>query len=267
MLDGEPNFATPIDVVQHADRTVAWIDNSEMLRRLGVPLTQTFLRNALKGLPRTLAEFSSDVKNLRAATFDASFGDILKKNPGEFVITGRDAARICDFVNGESCRCPGPQPAGLTPFYAPQLREDIDLELRNGNLERLPLGGTIAIRSKATSAENRAIEIDERLHQQIALSGMRDLELATFLRLRSATAAEAPADALVDAAEVTDKHGRKWIRRTWTLQGEDYVVVSLARSLSQGSVVLMNAVPTAGGKGAALQLAIAANLAYACPSE
>ena len=64
-------------------------------------------------------------------------------------------------------------------------------------------------------------------------------------------------DLRLDAGEDTsyvDFHDRRWHLRTWTLSDQDVALVSVARELSDGYVVLTRTMPTALGDAAVMQL-------------
>jgi len=59
-----------------------------------------------------------------------------------------------------------------------------------------------------------------------------------------------------------DFHDRSWHMRTWPLLDQDLELVSLARKLPDGYVILTRTVPAALSHAAELQLQFVANLVY-----
>jgi hypothetical protein len=96
-----------------------------------------------------------------------------------------------------------------------------------------------------------------RFHLKLAVKGAGRSDP----HLISSTEIAARAEPGQDTSYV-DFHDRRWHLRTWTLSDQDVALVSVARELPDGYVVLTRSVPTALGDAAVMQLKFIANLVY-----
>jgi serine protease Do len=229
--DAGANYAAPIGLLPVGAPTTARIHATEMLRSL-MPAVSSV--EPLKGeipLPVSFEEFSHELQQLRLAYFDRTVAPLLEATRGNFVVTGAGAAEVCNLLNGQPCQC----------------------KVRAG------LSGSLVLDSPGTDELLTRIARGEEVSQTVGgvvVARTRQLEASPKLVSRKTT----------DQEEVyTDFHNRTWSLRTWRLEHQDRVAISLERPLADGYVVLTRALPTALRYAAALQVKFVANLVhYGC---
>ncbi|MBS0420183.1 MAG: trypsin-like peptidase domain-containing protein [Proteobacteria bacterium] len=232
-LNGEPNYAVPIDVLSNDPTNTAQLHGMELLRQL-MP-TVSAVQPLLAAIPLPLAwdDFSREVQQLRHAYYDKMVGPLLEATRQRFVLTGETSADTCSFLNGGDCQCkPRADATGELVMSEPP---------RDGDSQMVAGVGVVRVSDPVDNTSR---------HLKIAL--------------RSPARSERPSSELVrqkDAAYV-DFHNRGWRLRTWVALDRDQEVLSMERPLDGGSIVLTRSVPTALDYAAQLQLEFIANLVY-----
>jgi hypothetical protein len=235
-LNGEPNYAVPIDVLASSPANIAQLHGMELLRYLMPTVSSVEPLKADITLPLAWGEFSRQVLQLRHDYFDRMVGPLLESTRKRFVLTGETAADTCDFLNGGHCQCkPRADATGELVMSEPPREGDSQIVAGVGVVKtNEPLASTAQHLKVALRAPNRlgatAPSSGDIVHQQ--------------------------------DGEYVDFHGRQWQMRKWMLLNQDLEVLSLERELDGGHIVLTRMVPTALDYAAELQLEFISNLVY-----
>jgi hypothetical protein len=233
-LNGEPNYAVPIDVLAGEPSNTAKLHGMELLRHLMPTVAAVEPLQAEIPLPLAWEDFSQQVQQLRRAYYERMVGPLLQATQRRFVLTGDTAADTCGFLNGGHCQC--------------QARADATGELimseppRAGDSQMIAGVGAVRTSDPVSTAAQ---------HLQIALRAPTRLELE-----------RSPTLAYGETGEYVDFHGRHWQTRKWLLLNQDLEVLSMERKLDDGHIVTTRIVPTAVDYAAQLQLEFLANLIY-----
>jgi serine protease Do len=266
--DGDANYAVPIGLLHAEGSEEAHIHSTEMLRSLMPVVSSVKPLEAEIPLPMSFESFSHELQQLRLAYFDREIGPLLDATRRNFVLAGDGAADVCNLLNGKNCECKAR--AGVSGELvvddpgANKLIGQVDTD--KDVAQKVAGVVVLRIRQSSDARAQRDLSSDPLLHLKLALKGQArpDLPLEDF--------AKAASHAVADQQRVyVDFHDRTWHMRTWPLLDQDLELVSVARKLSGGYVVLTRIVPAALSYAAELQLKFIANLVYyACeelPSE
>ena len=258
--DAGANYAVPIRLLPVGGPKKAQIHSTEMLRAL-MPAVSSV--EPLKGeipLPMAFEQFSHELQQLRVAYFDRTISPLLEATRDNFVLTGAGAAEVCNLLNGQACRCKGR--AGLSGSLVLDTPHSGELlpRIARGEEVSQTIAGVVLVRTADSSIQQRMrghdLSSDSFLHLSLALKGQarpdQRSEVAPKLAFGTTTGQEV----------YTDFHDRTWYLRAWPLGHRDLVMISLARRLTDGYVVLTRTVPTALSYAAALQVKFVANLIY-----
>jgi hypothetical protein len=129
--------------------------------------------------------------------------------------------------------------------------------------------GAVIVRG-ATASSRRATSIarDRRIQEELALRGRALSEGSDITpRVRGNAVLEARVEGSPRETTYPDSSKRTWTQRVWTVKAQDLVMVSLARDLPGGYVVLTRVIPTAYEYASLLQLKVVANLVFACEEQ
>jgi serine protease Do len=235
-LNGEPNYAVPIDVLASEPPNTAQLHGMELLRHLMPTVSAVEPLQAAIPLPLSWEDFSLQVQQLRRAYYERMVGPLLQATQRRFVLTGDTAADTCDFLNGGNCQC--------------KTRSDATGELvmseppRDGDSQLIAGVGAVRTSDPVSNASQ---------HLQIALRAPTRLDRQIE---------HSPVIAHAEDGEYIDFHGRHWQTRKWLMLNQDLEVVSMERKLNDGHIVTTRIVPTALDYAAQLQLEFLANLVY-----
>jgi hypothetical protein len=230
--DTGANYAVPIDQLPIDTDTpsVARIRAMDMLRSL-MPVVSVV--EPLKGelpLPLSFEHFSQQLQQLRQEYFERTVEPLLEATRGSFVLTGSGAAETCKLLNGTNCQCKG----------------------------RAGLSGSLVLDNPRADELLVKFGKGEEVTQTIA-----GVKLSRMPEVIVTGAGPRKRDAIPVAQETyTDFHNRTWDMRTWPLEHQDRVMISLTRKLADGYVALKRTVPTAAGPAGAMQVKFVANLIY-----
>jgi hypothetical protein len=235
-LNGEANYAVPIEVLSSEPANTAQLHGMELLRYLMPTVSSVEPLQAAIPLPLSWEEFSDQVQQLRRAYYDRMVGPLLKATQQRFVLTGEAAADTCAFLNGKYCQCkPRADATGELVMSEPP---------RQGDSQMIAGIGVVNSHGQLTNSAQ---------HLQIALRAPSRLERAPG---HSSEIVHQEDD------EYIDYHGRHWQTRKWMLLNRDLEVLSMEREVDGGHVVTTRIVPTALDYAARLQLEFLANLIY-----
>ena len=258
--DASANYAVPIRLLPTGTPEKAHIHSTELLRSL-MPAVSSV--EPLKGeipLPMSFEQFSHELQQLRVAYFDRTIAPLLEATRGNFVLTGVGAAEVCNLLNGQACRCKGRTGMSGSLVLDNPRSSELLRRISRGEEVSQTIAGVVLVRTADSSIQHQMrghdLSSDPFLHLSLALKGQarpdQRLEVAPKLAFRTTTGEEV----------YTDFHDRTWYLRTWPLGHRDLVMISLARQLPDGYVVLTRTVPTALSYAAALQVKFVANLVY-----
>jgi serine protease Do len=258
--NGGANYAVPIGLLPDGAPGTAHIHAVEMLRSLMPTVSSVKPLEAEIPLPMSFEKFAHELQQFRLAYFDREIGPLLEATRGNFVMTGEGAAEVCTLLNGKGCECRARQGvSGVLVVDDPRADEvirqvsvgkDVSRTVAGIVVLRLPGGSDPAARSHDLSSE-------PLLHLELALKGQADRDVPLKVAAKSVSRAGANEDRVY-----IDFRGRTWHVRTWPLPDQDLELVSLARKLPDGYVVLTRTVPTALTYAAELQVKFVANLVY-----
>jgi serine protease Do len=235
-LNGEPNYAVPIEVLSSSPPNIARLHGMELLRYL-MP-TVSSVEPLQADIPRPLSwdDFSRKVLALRRDYYDRMVGPLLASTRKRFVLTGETAADTCSFLNGGNCQCkPRADATGELVMSEPPRAGDAQI-----------IAGVGVVRTDEPVA-----------------SAAQLLKVALQAPTRSGPAAVSSAQIVHQQdGEYSDFHGRQWHMRKWMLLNQDLEVLSMERELDDAHIVLTRMVPTALDYAAELQLEFISNLVY-----
>jgi serine protease Do len=255
--DAGANYAVPIDLLPTGTPATARIHATEMLRSLMPLVSGAEPLKAETPLPVSFDEFSEQLKQLRLEYFDRAIGPLLEATRDNFILTGAGAAETCNFLNGKYCQCKGRAGVkGRLVANNPRVDEQLS-QIEKGKDVAAVLAGVTIIRTtegNAAPTHRSDLSRDSLLHLSLALKGrMAPSQWSSNPVSRRTT----------DRGEVySDFHDRTWYLRSWPLEHRDFVMISLARSVPDGYVVLTRTVPTALGTAALMQVKFVANIIY-----
>ena len=259
-LNEGSNYALPISHVTTRTSEKASIHSTQMLRDLMPAVSSVEPLTAEIPLPMSFERFSHELQQLRVTYFERAIGPLLEGTRRNFVLTGEGAAEICSLLNGNRCQCKAkPNISGELVLDNARL-DGMDLKLDAGEDIVQTVAGVSLLRTRSGSDPKLAttdLSGNARLHLKLAAKGAGRSDL----HLISATEVAARVEPGQDAPYV-DYHDRPWRLRTWTLSDQDVALVSVARELPDGYVVLTRTVPTALRDAAVMQLKFIANLVY-----
>jgi hypothetical protein len=259
-LNEGSNYALPIRLVTTGTADKASIHSTQMLRDLMPAVSSVEPLKAEIPLPISFERFSHELQQLRATYFERAIGPLLEGTRRNFVLTGDGAAEICSLLNGNRCQCRAkPNISGELVLDNSRL-DEMDLKLDAGEDVVQTVAGVSLVRTRSGSDPKLAaadLSGNARFHLKMAAKGASRSDP----HLISATEVAARAEPGQDTSYV-DFHNRSWHLRTWTLSDQDVALVSVARELPDGYVVLTRTVPTALGDAAVMQLQFIANLVY-----
>jgi serine protease Do len=235
-LNGEPNYAVPIDALSSSGANIAQLHGMELLRYLMPTVSAVEPLKAEIPLPLSWELFSREVMALRRDYYDRMVGPLLASTRKRFVLTGETAADTCTFLNGGNCQCkPRADATGELVMSEPP---------RSGDSQIIAGVGVVRTQEPVASASQL-------------------LKVALHSPTRSDAASVRSGEIVHQQdGEYVDFHGRPWHMRKWMLLNQDLEVLSMERQLNDGHVVLTRMVPTALDYGAELQLEFISNLVY-----
>src|SRR5882724_1601286 len=258
--DGGANYGVPISVLRAEGPESAHIRAMEMLRSLMPMVSSIEPLKAEIPLPLPFDRFSQELQQLRLAYFDRQIGPLLDAARRNFVLTGDGAADICNLLNGKRCQCKAsPGISGKLVVDDPSTSELIR-QVDDGKDVFKKVAGAILVRIREGSDMGKRthdLSTDPLLHLRVALKGQAGSDLPLDESLKAASQATAAQD-----RTYVDFHDRTWYVRAWPLAEEDFELISLARKLPDGYVVLTRTVPAALSYAAELKLKVVANLVY-----
>lgn len=232
-LNGEPNYAVPIDLLSSDPTNTAQLHGMELLRHLMPTVSAVQPLEAAIALPLAWNDFSREVQQLRRAYYERMVGPLLEATRQRFVLTGATAADTCSFLNGGNCQCkPRTDATGELVMSEPP---------RDGDSQMIAGVGVVHVSDPVDSPAR---------HLQVAL--------------RAPSRAGQPSSDLVYQKDepYVDFRNRGWHLRKWLALDRDEEVLSMERPLDDGYIVLTRSVPTALDYAAQLQLEFIANLVY-----
>jgi hypothetical protein len=257
--NGEANYAAPIGLLHAGGSERAYIHATEMLRSLMPVVSSVKPLEAEIPLPMSFEKFAHELEQLRLGYFDREIGPLLEATRRNFVLTGEGAADVCNLLNGESCECRAR--TGVSGvLVVDDVRANELIRQVNTGKYALKVAGAVALRIKEGSdaeARRHDLSSDPLLHLRLALKGQAGPDLPLEESAKAAPRATADQDGVY-----TDFRDRTWRMRTWSLSDQDLELVSLARKLPDGYVVLTRTVPAALRYAAELQLKFVANMVY-----
>jgi hypothetical protein len=235
-LNGEPNYAVPIDVLSSSPANTAQLHGMELLRYLMPTVSSVEPLKAEIPLPLSWDEFSREVLALRHDYYDRMVGPLLASTRKHFVLTGETAADTCSFLNGRNCQCkPRADATGELVMSEPP---------RSGDSQMVAGVGVVRTHEPVASA-SQLLRVALHAPARTDASSVRTAEIVHQLD-----------------DEYVDFRGRQWHLRKWMLLNQDLEVLSMDRELDEGHIVLTRMVPTALDYAAELQLQFISNLVY-----
>jgi len=261
--NGDASYAVPIGLLQTGEPQKAHIHSTEMLRSLMPVVSSVKPLEAEIPLPLSFEKFSQELQQLRAAYFDREIGPLLDATSRNFVLTGDGAAEVCNLLNGRNCECkPRASASGVLVVNDPNV-DDLLRQVIAGKEASRTVAGAVVLRTGSSDAGARKHDLssDPLLHLRLALKGQVNGQASADARLNAADNMMSRAAANQDRVYV-DFRDRTWHMRTWPLSDQDLELVSLARKLPDGYVVLTRTMPAALSHAAELQLQVIANLVY-----
>ncbi|MFL6601788.1 MAG: trypsin-like peptidase domain-containing protein [Steroidobacteraceae bacterium] len=257
--NGDASYAVPIGLLQPGEPQAAHIHATEMLRSLMPVVSSMKPLEAEIPLPLSFEKFSQELQQLRSAYFDREIGPLLDATSRSFVLTGNGAAEVCNLLNGKNCECkPRAGASGVLVVDDPSA-DELLRQISTGKDVSRTVAGTLVLRTRSSGSGTHRPELstDPLLHLRLALKGQ------AIPDSRSEGAAEVMSRVAANRDDVyTDFRDRTWHMRTWPLLDQDLELISLARKLPDGYVVLTRIMPAALSHAAELQLRVVANLVY-----
>jgi serine protease Do len=257
--DGDANYAVPIGLLHAGSVEKAHIHATEMLRSLMPVVSSVKPLEAEVPLPMSFEQFSHELEQLRLAYFDREIGPLLEATRRNFVLIGEGAADVCNLLNGARCEC-----RARTGVSGVLVVDDVSANelMRQVNTGKyaLKVAGAVVLRIQEGSdaaARRHDLSNDPLLHLKLALKGQAGPDLPLDESAKAASRATADQDRVY-----IDFRDRNWHLRTWSLLDQDLALISLARKLPDGYVVLTRTVPAALRYAAELQLKFVANMVY-----
>src|ERR1700730_1698551 len=260
--NGDANYAAPIGLLHAGGPERAHIHATEMLRSLMPVVSSVKPLEAEIPLPMSFEKFSHELEQLRLAYFDREIGPLLEATRRNFVLIGEGAADVCNLLNGENCECRARTGANGVLVVDDVRANELIRQVNTGKYA-LKVAGSVVMRiQEGSDAEGRKHDLssDPLLHLRLALKGQAGPDLPLEESAQATSRATAAQDRVY-----TDFRDRTWRMRTWSLSDQDLELVSVARKLPDGYVVLTRTVPAALRYAAELQLKFVANMVhYGC---
>jgi hypothetical protein len=257
--NGDANYAVPIGLLPNGAPERAHIHATEMLRSMMPVVSSVKPLEADIPLPMSFEKFSHELEQLRLAYFDREIGPLLEATRRNFVLIGEGAADVCNLLNGASCECRAR--TGVSGMLVvDNVRANELMHQVNTGKGLLKVAGAVILRiQEGSDAEARSYDLssDPLLHLRLALKGQSGPDLPLVESGKAAPRAASDQDRVY-----IDFRDRTWHMRTWSLLDQDLELVSLARKLPDGYVVLTRTVPAAIRYAAELQLQFVANMVY-----
>jgi hypothetical protein len=257
--NGDANYAVPIGLLHAEGPETAHIHSTQMLRSLMPVVSSVKPLEAEIPLPMSFASFSHELEQLRLAYIDREVGPLLEATRRNFVLIGEGAADVCNLLNGARCECRAR--TGVSGvLVVDDVRANELMRQVNTGKYALKVAGAVVLRIKEGSdaeARRHDLSSDPLLHLRLALKGQAGADLPLEEAAKAASRATAGQDRVY-----IDFRDRNWHMRSWSLSDEDLELVSVARKLPDGYVVLTRTVPAALRYAAELQLKFVANMVY-----
>lgn len=225
--DGGANYALPIELLKDETPQNARIHAMDMLRSLMPAVSSVEPLKAEIPLPLPIGEFATRLQQLRVEYIEREIGPLLEATRGNFVLEGDGAADVCNFLNAQNCQCKG----------------------------RTGVSGTLVVNQSPDRSLLSRIDGAEDVVETIAGT------VVARVRRGGSTDAAAHRHDVTDA-DYVDFHNRAWHLRSWPTPDRDSEVVSLARRVPDGQVVLTRIVPASLSYAAQLQLKFLSNVIY-----
>jgi serine protease Do len=258
--NGDASYAVPIGLLQAEEPQTAHIHATEMLRSLMPVVSSVKPLEAEIPLPMSFAEFSQELQQLRSAYFDREIGPLLDATSRNFVLTGNGAAEVCDLLNGKNCACKPRAGASGVLVVDDARANDLIRQVNAGKDVLQKVAGAVLLRKADrgdVGGRRYDLSSDPLLHLRLALKMQAGPDQPREESAKAASRAAADQDRIY-----IDFRDRTWHMRTWPLLDEDLELISLARKLPDGYVVLTRTVSAALSYAAELQLKFVANLVY-----
>jgi len=256
--NGAANYAVPIGLLPNGAPELAHIHATELLRSMMPVVSTVKPLEAEIPLPMSFEKFSHELEQLRLAYFDREIGPLLEATRRNFVLIGEGAADVCNLLNGESCECKAR--TGVSGMLVVNdTRANELMHQVNAGKGLLKVAGAVVLRIHDSDAEawRHDLSRDPLLHLRLALQGQSGPDLPLQESVKGVPRAASDPDRVY-----VDFRDRTWLMRTWSLLDQDLELVSLARKLPDGYVVLTRTVPAAVRYAAELQLKFVANMVY-----
>jgi serine protease Do len=258
--NGGANYAVPVSQLPDGETERAHIHAMDMLRSLMPAVSSVEPLKAEIPLPMPLDKFAHELQQLRIEYFERVIGPLLDATRRNFVLTGSAASDACNLLNGHECQCKAP--AGVSGTLVVNHPETSDLIRRVDNSGDAvgTIAGAVVVRTRNgddTGRHGRDLTSDARLHLELVIKRQANPDLALPASAKSASWAGTDQD-----GPYVDFRERTWRLRSWQLLDQDFEVVSLARKLPDGHVILTRIVPASMRYAAELQIKFVANLIY-----
>jgi serine protease Do len=258
--DRGANYALPIGLLADGAPEAASIHAMDMLRSLMPAVSSVEPLKAEIPLPMPLAKFANELQQLRLEYFERVIGPLLDATRRNFVLEGAGAAEVCNLLNGSNCQCKARAGVSGTLLLDQSPPSDLIRKVESSEDAVEQIAGTVVARIRDGStgaARERDVTNDPRHHLELVLRKQLSAHLPLPVSPKSSSLAGADQDAVY-----VDFHERAWHLRSWPLLDQDLEVVSLARKVPDGNVILTRIVPASLSYAAQLQLKFLANVIY-----
>jgi serine protease Do len=256
----DTHFAAPIELLPTGAPETAHIHETDVLRALMPAVTNPMPLEAEIALPKSFAEFSQELGQLRLEYFDRAVRPLLEATRHNFVLTGEGSSDVCDLLNGRACQCKPTHGVSGELVVDDAQAAELARRLSAGEEVSQKVAGSMLIRLRAhdDARSNRHDPMsDPGAHLKLALKGAGAASRALDITPDLASVADSQED-----EAFTDFHGRIWRLRAWSLSDRDLAVISLVRKLPNGYTVLTRTAPTALVYAVRMQLQFVANIVY-----
>jgi serine protease Do len=258
--NAEANYAVPISVLPVGAPEMARIHSTAMLRALMPAVSSVEPFEGEIPLPMSFEKFSHELRQLRLAYFDRTIAPLLEATRRNFVVTGAGAAQVCNLLNGRSCKCKARAGISGTLVFDNPHADALIRRVDAGEDVSETIAGVTLFRTRESSvagAHGHDLSSDSLLHLSLALKGQAGFSLPLTASKKLVSRAAADPDRVY-----VDFRDRTWYMGAWPVGNRDLAMISLARKLPDGYVVLTRTVPTALSYAAELQVKFVANLVY-----
>jgi serine protease Do len=254
------SYALPVGVLPDEVPARAHIHDTEILRFL-MPLVSTVEPlEAEIPLPTPFDKFRDQLEQIRLTYVDRTIGPLLEATHSNFALTGNGAADVCDLLNGNSCECKARADIIGTLEWDKPFASNLIRKAGAGGEVVVTMAGVVVFRKREapdTRAQRHDPSSDARLHLDLVLKRQ-----ASPIPLLPGYAQAAPFVSADQDRVYIDFRDRTWHLRSWKHFDQELEVVSLARKLPDGYVVLSRIVPASLSYAAVSQLKLLANLVY-----